>query len=95
VLYTCAKENVGATVELSLGAAKLTAKVAEAHDPKPYGAENDRVPRVGESLMKDFKPWAMGEVQLPKVRGPLTLRATDIPGKGVIEVRAVVLTLLE
>lgn len=95
VLYTCAKENVGATVELSLGAAKLSAKVTDAHDPKPYGAENDRVPRVGESLMKDFKPWAMGEVALPKGRGSLALRATDISGKGVIEVRAVVLTLLE
>ena len=95
VQYTCEQENVGATVELSLGAAKLAAKVTEAHDPKPYGAENDRVPRVGESQMKDFKPWGMGEVQLPKGRGSLTLRATDIPGKGVIEVRAVVLTLLE
>ena len=95
VLYTCAKEDVGATVELSLGAATVSAKVTEAHDPKPYGAENDRVPRVGESLMKDFKPWSVGELVLPKGRGPLTLRATDIPGKGVIEVRAVVLTLLE
>lgn len=95
VQYTCAKENVGATIELSLGAAKLAAKVNDAHDPKPYGAENDRVPRVGESLMKDFKPWAMGDVTLPKGRGTLTLRATDIPGRQVIDVRAVVLTLVE
>ena len=37
----------------------------------------------------------IGELKLSPGRGPLTLRATEIPGKGVIDVRAMVLTLLE
>lgn len=94
VLYTCAKENVGATVELRLGEGKVAVKVAEAHDPPARGAEHDRVPRAGESYVKDFKPLKLGVVELPAGRGELTLRATDIPGKGVIEVRAVRLTLV-
>ena len=70
----------------------LSAKVTEAHDPPARGAEHDRVPRQGESYVKDFKPLRLGVVELPRGRGELTLRATDIPGGGVIEVRAVTLT---
>jgi hypothetical protein len=33
-------------------------------------------------------------VKLPKGRGPLTLRATDIPGASVMDFRALTLTLL-
>jgi arylsulfatase A-like enzyme len=93
ILYACAKRNVGATVELSLNGGKVSAKVTEAYDPPARGAEHDRVPRQGESYVKDFKPLRLGVVELPRGRGELTLRATDIPGDGVIEVRAVTLTL--
>ena len=54
---------------------------------------HDRTPRAGESYVKEFKPLKLGVVELPRGRGELTLRATDIPGKGVIDVRAAVLTL--
>jgi arylsulfatase A-like enzyme len=93
ILYACAERNVGATVELSLNGGKVAAKVTEAHDPPARGAEHDRVPRQGESYVKDFKPLRLGVVELPRGRGELTLRATDVPGDGVIEVRAVTLTL--
>jgi arylsulfatase A-like enzyme len=93
ILYASAKRNVGATVELSLGGAKVSAKVTEVHDPPARGAEHDRVPRQGESYVKDFKPLRLGVVELARGRGELTLRATDIPGDGVIEVRAVTLSL--
>jgi hypothetical protein len=93
VLYTCAKENVGATVELSFQGRKQSAKVTEAHDPPARGAERDRVSRGGESYVKDFKPLRLGAIDLPRGRGELALRAPDIPGKQAIEVRAVVLTL--
>lgn len=93
ILYACPKRNVGATVELSLGGGRVSAKVMEAHDPPARGAEHDRVPRQGESYVKDFKPLRLGVVELPRGRAELTLRATDIPGDGVIEVRAVTLTL--
>jgi len=43
--------------------------------------------------MKDFKPLRLGLMPLEKGRGALTLRAISIPGKHVMDVRAVLLTL--
>jgi hypothetical protein len=93
VHYTCPSADVGSTIELSLGKNKIAGKVSEAHDPPLYGEGNDRVPRVGESYMKDFKPLSLGEITLAQTRNALTLRALKIPGKQVMEVRALALTL--
>lgn len=93
--YTAAPEDVGATLELDFNGRSLRAKVTEAHDPPPKGAEHDRVPRKGESYVKDFKPLRMGVVGLEKGRGPLALRAVEIPGRHAIELRTLVLTLVE
>ena len=92
VCYTCPKDDVGATVELSFLGSKIRAKVEEAFDP-PLIVGMDRVPRGGESYVKDFRPLRLGIVRLEKGRGELTLRAVEIPGKQVMDVRAVVLTL--
>ena len=54
--YTCAAGDVGSTLELTCNASRRRGRVTEAHDPPPHGAEHDRVPRAGESLVKDFKP---------------------------------------
>jgi hypothetical protein len=59
------------------------------------GAENDRVQRQGESYVKDFKPLRLGTFELKPGRGPLTLRALSVAGKQVMDVRLVLLTLLE
>jgi len=93
IYYTCPAENVGATIELSLGDARLAGKVAEVNDPPLVGAEQDYFPRRSESYVKDFKPLNLGTLSLDKGRGQLTLRALDIPGKGVIDVRLMLLTL--
>lgn len=95
VYYTCAPENVGSTVELSFQNSRVQGRVAEPHDPPLYGAEHDRVPRAGESYLKDFQPLRLGTVDLDSGRGLLTLRALDVPGKQVADVRMVVLTLLK
>lgn len=95
VLYTCAKENLGATIELRLGDARTAVKVTEANDPPLRGAESDRVPRAGESFVKDFKPLKVGLIELPRGRGELTLQAVEVPGKQVIDVRALTLTLVK
>jgi hypothetical protein len=95
VLYTCPKGDDGATVELSFGDAKVAGKVSPAHDPPLRGKEHDRVSRGAESFVKDFRPLRLGTVTLTKGRGPLTLRATDIPGKQVMDVREVTLTRVE
>ncbi len=42
---------------------RLQAKVSEANDPPLRGAENDRVPRQGESYVKDFKPLRLGHLR--------------------------------
>jgi arylsulfatase A-like enzyme len=94
VYYTCPAADVGSTVELSLNGAAVTGTVTEPNDPPLVGAEHDRVPRKGESYVKDWKPLKLGEIALPAGRGPLTLRAPKVPGKQVMDVRAVVLTLL-
>lgn len=91
--YTVSAENVGSTIELSFGAGKLVGKITEANDPPLYGEKNDRVPRVGESYMKDFKPLRLGTIELKQGRGELALRAVRIAGKQVMDVRSVVLTL--
>jgi arylsulfatase A-like enzyme len=94
-LYTCPRDSVGSRLELSLGDRRLEAVVSEAHDPPLVGAEHDRVPRVGESLVKDFRPLPLGVIALEKGRGQLTLRALRIPGKQVMDLRAITLTLLK
>jgi arylsulfatase A-like enzyme len=93
VNYTCPASDVGSTVELTLGKARWSGKVEVAHDPPMRGRENDRVPRGGESYVKDFRPLSLGVVELPRGRGTLTLRAVTVAGKQVADVRSVVLTL--
>jgi hypothetical protein len=92
VYYTCAASDVGSTVELSLGEARIQTKVTEAHDPPLYGKEHDRVERRAESFMKDFKPLKLGTFDLKAGRGELALRALEIAGKQVMDVRYIVLT---
>jgi hypothetical protein len=93
--YTCPKADVGATVELTLGGAKWSGTLAEAHDPPLRGKEQDRVSRGSESFVKDFRPLSLGVVELPAGKGTLTLRATKIPGATVADVRAVDLVLVK
>ena len=95
VYYTCAPADVGSTFELSFSGARVEGKVTEAHDPPLLGAENDRTPRFGESLVKDFKPLRIGVLEMKKGRGELALQATGVAGKQVMDVRFVKLTLLK
>lgn len=95
IYYTCPKADVGSKVELSLNASQVQGKVTEAHDPPLRGMENDRVPRKGESYVKDWKPLKLGVVELKAGRGELALRALEVPGKQVMDVRLVLLTLVK
>ena len=98
IYYTCPEEDVGATVELAFQGANTAAvqgRVFDAHDPPLVGADDDRCPRKGESYVKDFVPLTLGTIRLTAGRGTLTLRALDVPGSQVMDVRRVVLTLKE
>jgi arylsulfatase A-like enzyme len=91
--YTCPLADAGATVELRFGEASLTGKVVPGWDP-PLHTNQDTLPRPdGESTMKDFKTLILGEIDLTAGQGPLTLRALEIPGKTVMDLRRVTLTL--
>lgn len=90
--YTCPEADAGSTVELEFNGSKLQGKVTHAWNP-PLIDNQDRVPRKGESIMKEFKPLKPGAIRLEKGRGLLTLRALQIPGSQVMDVRRVTLTL--
>ena len=91
--YTCPQADLGAKLELSFEGTLLKGKVSDAWDP-PLITDQDVVPRgTGESLMKPFRTMTLGEVKLEPGKGELKLRATDIPGKSVMDLRRVTLTL--
>ena len=91
--YTCPAKDVGSEVRLAFGDFIWKGAITVAHDPPARGDENDRVPRRGESLVKDFKTMSLGEVPLQAGKGSLELSATRIPGTQVAEIRAVELVL--
>jgi len=93
--YTCPKADIGSAVELTLGGTHWQGTVTDAHDPPLRGKEQDRVPRRGESYVKDFKPLSLGIIELPAGKGTLTLSAAKVPGGSVADIRAVELILKE
>lgn len=91
--YTCPVPAAGSLVELSFNQSKVIGKVAPGWDP-PLNTNQDTLPRpAGESQMKEFRPLSLGTMRLEKGRGQLTLRALQVPGGYVMDVRRVNLTL--
>ena len=84
--YTCSRENLGSSIELSMGSSEITGKITEAHNPPLRGMENDRVKRQ-ESYVKAFKPMDLGTIHLEEGKGTLTLKALDIPGQEAMDFR--------
>jgi len=93
--YTCPEADVGSLVEIGFHRSKMTGRVAPGWDP-PLNTNQDTLPRPsGESQMKEFHSLSLGEIELEQGEGELTMRAVEIPGKSVMDVRRVTLTLLE
>ena len=84
--YACAKEDLGASIQLTWKGQSVQHTITEAHNPPLRGAENDRVERV-ESYVKTFKPVTLGEIWLEKGQGELQLKAIEIPGEQAIDFR--------
>ncbi len=95
VYYTCPAADVGSKVELSFNGDRTEAVVSVPHDPALRGKDNDRAPRASESYVKDFKPLPLGTLALKPGRGLLTLKALSVPGKSVMDVRLILLTLVK
>ncbi len=93
VRYTCPPADIGSTVVTEFLGQSMTARVEKAHDSVEIGAAEDRVPRI-ESYIKDFANISFGEIELSAGRGPLALRATDIPGSQVMEIAGLTLVRL-
>jgi arylsulfatase A-like enzyme len=92
--YTCPLADAGSTIEASFGNSRVTGPVAPGWDPPLY-TNQDTLPRPrGESQMKEFRTLRLGQIDLDAAQGPLTLRALDVPGRSVMDVRRVTLTLL-
>ena len=61
---------------------------------KRFYKNQDTIPRPkAESPAKEFRPLKLGTIRLEKGRGLLSLRALEIPGGSVMDVRRVTLTL--
>jgi hypothetical protein len=94
VYYTMAEENAGVELELRFQEHATRRVVTTVHDPPLVGKARDRIPRQ-ESYVKAFRPLDLGVLRLDAERGPLVLRAPEIPGPAAVDVRWVELTLLE
>ena len=92
--YTCPEQDAGSLVELTFAGSRLTGRVAPGWNPPLY-TNQDTLPRPhGESQMKEFRPLQLGTMNLERGTAELTLRALEVPGKSVMDVRRVSLTLL-
>lgn len=93
IYYTCPVADAGSLLELSFNGSKVAGKVTPGWDPPLY-TNQDTIPRpAGESKMKEFRPLRLGTVHLEHGRGLLTLRALEIPGSSVMDMRLLTLTL--
>ncbi|WP_254510982.1 arylsulfatase [Anatilimnocola floriformis] len=94
ILYTCPLESAGSTIELTHQQNKLAGKVAPGWDPPLYTNQDTIARPAGESKMKPFRSLSLGTLELQAGRGPLTLRALEIPGKEVMQLLELNLTLI-
>jgi arylsulfatase A-like enzyme len=92
LFYTCAKKDIGSTVELSFKSSKINFKINEVFDPPLL--KNDDVYQRSEGFVKEFKRIKVGTIHLEKGTGLLTLKATDIPGSQVMDFRLLLLKKL-
>jgi hypothetical protein len=93
--YTCPDSDAGSLIDLSAHDRRVSGRVAPGWDPPLY-THQDTLPRPrAESPMKEFRPLKLGEITLQQGPSPLVLRALEIPGKSVMDVRRVTLTLLD
>lgn len=84
--YTAKEKGLGSEFELRFGDSFLKGAVTKANDPPLVGMDRDRDPRI-ESYTKDFIPMDLGKIRLKKGKGNLTLKAIEIPGEEVMDVR--------
>jgi hypothetical protein len=93
LMYVCSPEDVGSRVRVEVGDRHVDGVVSEAHDPDPIPSP-DYVPR-GEVYEKVWAPLTLGSLELPQGRTRLKVRALDLEGQEVMELKSVILRLQE
>jgi arylsulfatase A-like enzyme len=93
MLYTCADADAGSIIELEFNGAKIAGQVSPGWDPPLYTNQDTIERPAGESQMKEFHTLSLGTIRLSMGRGLLTVRAREIPGKRVMDLRQINLTL--
>jgi arylsulfatase A-like enzyme len=91
--YACPKDDVGSRVQLSLGSETISATIDTAVESPLVGAEQDLVKRQ-EGYVRWWEPMTLGEIELSAGRKTLRLKATDVPGSQVAEMRLLMLRKL-
>ncbi|MCO8123177.1 arylsulfatase [Stieleria sp. TO1_6] len=92
--YGCPQADVGSTIELSLGDQRIEATIQTPVESPLVGAAEDRVPRQ-EGYVRWWQPMTLGVMQLAPGRQTLRLRATDVAGSQVAEMRLLMFRRLE
>ena len=90
IYYSCAEDAIGSQFELTFGESKLIGEINNSHDPKEYGENQDRSPRI-ESYVKDFRPLNVGKIKLKKGMGTLKLKGIKKTGKELMDFRLLML----
>jgi len=93
--YTCPLNDAGSKIELGFCQSKLDAIVSPGWDPPLYNNQ-DTLPRPpAESKMKPFRTLSLGSIELAAGAGELRLRALQIPGQSVMDLRRITLTYVD
>ena len=87
VLYTCAQANLGTRLRVEVGGRVVEGGVDVAHDPAPLPSP-DRVKR-GEVYEKVWATAKLGAMALEPGEMRLVLRAVEIPGEQVCDIKAI------
>jgi arylsulfatase A len=92
LMYVCAEVDLGSRVVVRVDDQKAEGMIQEAHDPEPIPSP-DYVPR-GEVYEKVWAPLRLGLLELEEGRTRLEVRALDLKGSKVMELKSVVLKKL-
>lgn len=90
--YTCPEGDQGSVIEIRSGQQRMVGRVDASWDP-PLNTDQDTLPRPPiESQMKEFRTLRLGTMQLDAGVQTLQLRAVEIPGRCVMDLRRLTLT---
>ncbi len=92
--YVCPPEDLGSTIELSLGGETISATIDRAAESPLIGGEHDRVERQ-EGYVRRWQPMTLGTLHVSPGQGTLRLKASEVPGGQVAEMRLLMFERLD